>query len=152
MFGALAAITACAVAAVFAAGVRGDAIVEFDGCVGEVVAAIERAGVADNTLLIVTSDNGCSPQAKFEELVPKGHNPSYVFRGHKADIYEGGHRIPFLVRWPGHVSAGTHSDQTTCLTDLLATAADILGGLVRRIPGCGIRPRSWRAASDPFRV
>jgi arylsulfatase A-like enzyme len=80
-----------------------------------------------STLLIVTSDNGCSPQAKFEELVPKGHNPSYVFRGHKADIYEGGHRIPFLVRWPGHVPAGTTSKQTTCLTDLLATCADVLG-------------------------
>jgi arylsulfatase A len=104
-----------------------DFVMQTDAALGEVLAALDKNGLTENTLVIVTSDNGCSPQAKFEELVPKGHNPSYIFRGNKADIYEGGHRIPFLVRWPGHVSAGTRSDQTTCLTDLLATAADIIG-------------------------
>src|SRR5207247_4995311 len=98
-----------------------------DAVLGQVLAALEQNGLTGSTLLIVTSDNGCSPQAKFEELVPKGHNPSYVYRGNKADIYEGGHRIPFLVRWPGHVETGTRSDQTTCLTDFIATCADILG-------------------------
>jgi arylsulfatase A-like enzyme len=104
-----------------------DFVMQTDHAVGELLAALDQAGLADNTLLIITSDNGCSPQAKFEELVPQGHNPSYVFRGHKADIYEGGHRIPFLVRWPGHVRPGSRSEQTTCLTDFLATAAEILG-------------------------
>jgi len=104
-----------------------DFVMQTDAALGEVMAALDKNGVAENTLVIVTSDNGCSPQAKFEELVPKGHNPSYVFRGNKADIYEGGHRIPFLVRWPGHVPAGTRSEQTTCLTDFMATVADIVG-------------------------
>jgi arylsulfatase A-like enzyme len=97
-----------------------------DAAVGELLAALDRNGLSDNTLVILTSDNGCSPQAKYDELLPQGHNPSHVFRGTKADIFEGGHRIPFVVRWPGHVKPGTKSDQVHCLTDLLATCADIL--------------------------
>jgi len=97
-----------------------------DAALGEVLEALDRYGLADNTLVIVTSDNGCSPQARYEELLPQGHNPSYRFRGHKADIYEGGHRVPFLVRWPGKVAAGSRSDQLLCLTDLMATCADLL--------------------------
>jgi arylsulfatase A len=77
--------------------------------------------------VVLTSDNGCSPQAKFEELLPKGHNPSHTFRGHKADIYEGGHRVPFVVRWPGKVKAGTTSDRLVCLTDCMATVAEVIG-------------------------
>jgi arylsulfatase A-like enzyme len=96
-----------------------------DHAIGEVLKALEDAGIAENTLLIITSDNGCSPQARFEELLPQGHNPNYVFRGNKADIYEGGHRVPFLVRWPGHVRPGSKSDETICLTDFFATAAEI---------------------------
>src|SRR5438093_12943593 len=103
-----------------------DFVMQTDAALGQVLDALDRNGLIGSTLLIVTSDNGCSPQAKFEELVPRGHNPSYVFRGNKADIYEGGHRIPFLVRWPGHVPPGTRSDQTTCLTDLMATVAQII--------------------------
>jgi arylsulfatase A-like enzyme len=64
--------------------------------------------------------------ARFEELLPKGHNPSYVFRGHKADIYEGGHRVPSLDRWPGKIRAGSKCDETIWLGDLLATLADML--------------------------
>jgi arylsulfatase A len=104
-----------------------DFVMQTDAALGQVLDALEKHGLAENTLVIVTSDNGCSPQAKFEELVPKGHNPSFVFRGHKADIYEGGHRIPFLVRWPGHIQPAVTTDQTICLTDLLATCAEILG-------------------------
>ena len=74
----------------------------------------------------MATDNGCSPEAKFDELMAKGHNPSHHFRGTKADIFDGGHRIPFIVRWPGHVKAGTTSDQLICLADLFATCADIL--------------------------
>ncbi|MCP3930674.1 MAG: sulfatase-like hydrolase/transferase [Bacteroidetes bacterium] len=67
-------------------------------------------GIAENTLLIFTSDNGCSPEADFEILEEKGHDPSYIFRGHKADIYEGGHRVPFVARWGKGISKGQGSD------------------------------------------
>jgi arylsulfatase A-like enzyme len=77
--------------------------------------------------VILTSDNGCSPAAKVQELEAKGHFPSHDRRGYKADIWDGGHRIPFICRWPLRVKAGTSSDQVTCLTDLLATCAHILG-------------------------
>jgi arylsulfatase A len=105
----------------------GDFVMQVDATVGQVLAALERHGIADNTLLIVTSDNGCSPAANFAEMAAKGHHPSYHFRGHKADIYDGGHRIPFIARWPARVKAGTTSDQLICLTDLMATSADIVG-------------------------
>ncbi|WP_425616441.1 arylsulfatase [Anatilimnocola sp. NA78] len=104
-----------------------DFVMQTDHSVGKILKALDEQKLTDDTLVIFTSDNGCSPQAKFEELKEKGHNPSYVFRGTKADIFEGGHRVPFIVRWPGQVPAGKTSDQITCLTDLLATAADIVG-------------------------
>lgn len=104
-----------------------DFVMQTDATVGAVLDALEKGGVADNTLVIMTSDNGCSPQAKFDELIAKGHNPSAEFRGHKADIFDGGHRVPFLVRWPARVKAGTRSDQSVCLTDFMATCAAILG-------------------------
>ncbi|HVJ66438.1 MAG TPA: arylsulfatase [Caulifigura sp.] len=104
-----------------------DFVMQTDHAIGQVVDAIDRAGLRDNTLIVVTSDNGCSPQAQYEELLPKGHNPSYVFRGTKADIFEGGHHIPFLVRWPAKVKAGSTTDQTVWLGDLMATCAEIVG-------------------------
>src|SRR5262249_26578999 len=105
----------------------GDFVMQVDAVVGQVVAALERGGIAADTLVILTSDNGCSPQANFAELAAKGHHPSYHFRGHKADIFDGGHRIPFLARWPARVKPGSTSDQLICLTDLMATCTDILG-------------------------
>jgi arylsulfatase A-like enzyme len=104
-----------------------DFVMHTDAGIGQVLDSLERNGLAENTLVILTSDNGCSPQARYEELLPKGHHPSHVFRGHKADIYEGGHHIPFIARWPAKVKAGSRSDQLLCLTDLMATCAEILG-------------------------
>ena len=104
-----------------------DFVMQTDATVGAVLDALEKNGVAENTLVVVTSDNGCSPEAKFDELLAKGHNPSFVFRGTKADIFDGGHRIPFLARWPGRIKAGTKSDQIVCLNDFFATCAEILG-------------------------
>lgn len=104
-----------------------DFVMHQDSCLGEVLEAIKKHELSDNTLVVFTSDNGCSPQAQFSELQDKGHQPSHVFRGHKADIYEGGHRVPFIIRWPGHVQAGTRSEQLVCLTDFMATAAEITG-------------------------
>jgi arylsulfatase A-like enzyme len=105
----------------------GDFCLLVDDCVGKVMAAIEESGRADDTIVVFTADNGCSPMANLRELQALGHRPSYVFRGAKADIYEGGHRIPLLVRWPAAIEPGSRCDDTVCLVDLLATMADILG-------------------------
>jgi len=104
-----------------------DFVMQQDFAIGQVLDSLDRHGLADNTLVILTSDNGCSPRVMFDELLAKGHNPSHLFRGHKADIYEGGHRVPFLVRWPGTVPAGSKADQLTCLVDVIATVAEIVG-------------------------
>lgn len=108
-------------------GPYGDFVCQVDNVIGQVTEALDRNGMAENTLIMVTSDNGCSPMADFEALRALGHDPSYHFRGHKADIFEGGHRIPFVARWPGKIKPGARCANTTCLTDLLATAAEILG-------------------------
>ncbi len=104
-----------------------DFVMETDWAVGEVLAALDKAGIADNTLIIFTSDNGCSPAAKPNELESKGHFPSELRRGYKADIWDGGHRVPFIARWPGKIKDGSRTDQLICLTDLMATCADIIG-------------------------
>ena len=103
-----------------------DFVMETDAAVGEILATLERHGLSDNTLVIFTSDNGCSPQAKFDELAAHEHDPSGPLRGHKADLFEGGHRVPFVVRWPATVTPGGQSDQIVCLNDTLATLAEIL--------------------------
>ncbi|MAS96550.1 MAG: arylsulfatase [Verrucomicrobiales bacterium] len=107
-----------------------DFTMQVDWTVGQVLEALDRNGIADNTLIFFTTDNGCSPQAKFDELQAAGHEPSYIYRGHKADIYEGGHRVPFVARWPGKVKAGSKTDQLVGQIDLLATAAEIVGAKV----------------------
>jgi arylsulfatase A-like enzyme len=103
-------------------GVRGDVIHELDGRVGEVLAALERWHIADNTLLVFASDNGGE----------RGQNPGLPvngpLRGLKTEVYEGGHRVPFIVRWPGRVQAGTENAHLVALTDLLATFAELTGG------------------------
>jgi len=104
-----------------------DFVMQTDASIGQVVRALEEHGLSENTLLIVTSDNGCSPEADFPVLLAKGHNPSHVFRGHKADIWDGGHRVPFLVRWPGKTPPGSTSDALVSLVDFMATAAEIVG-------------------------
>ena len=109
------------------AGVYGDFVCEADWAVGQVLEALERNGMAENTLVIVASDNGPAPVADFKKLKAMGHESSYHFRGYKADIYEGGHRIPFVARWPKHIKPGTSCDHLTCLTDLMATLADLVG-------------------------
>ncbi len=107
------------------AGPYGDFAAQVDDTVGQVMSALERAGQARNTLLIMTSDNGAHWLP--EEIARHNHRANASWRGQKADIYEGGHRIPFLARWPGRIRPGRVSDQLTCLTDLMATAAEITG-------------------------
>jgi len=107
-------------------GDYGDFVMQTDAVVGDVMAALEKSALADNTLVIFTSDNGCSPSADVTGLEKQGHFPSAGFRGYKADIWDGGHRVPFLVRWPGKVKAATQSAQVICHTDFIATCADLL--------------------------
>jgi len=108
-------------------GAYGDFTMQTDAVVGDVLAALDQHGLTANTLVIFTADNGCSPAADTPGLEKQGHFASAGFRGYKADIWEGGHRVPFLARWPDRIKAGAQSDQLTCLTDLLATCAELLG-------------------------
>lgn len=113
-------------------GDYGDFVMQTDHVVGEISAALERNGIAGNTLVIFTSDNGCSKAAGISGLAEQGHIVSAHLRGSKADIWDGGHRIPFLVRWPGKVERASFCDQLICLTDLFATVAEITG---QSVPG-----------------
>jgi arylsulfatase A-like enzyme len=105
----------------------GDFVMETDAEVGRLLRALDEQGIAENTLIVFTSDNGCSPSANYPELLAKGHNPSGKYRGNKADVYEGGHRVPFMVRWPARVKGGQTTKQLACLTDFVATVAEIHG-------------------------
>lgn len=105
----------------------GDFVLHCDDVVGRVMKRLKEEGLYENTIVIYTSDNGCSPMANYPELLVRGHNPSYIFRGTKADIYEGGHRIPLLVQWPDGIRGGRVCSQLVCLSDLMATAAELLG-------------------------
>ncbi len=115
------------------AGDYGDFVAQVDDSLGQILQALEDAGVAGNTLLIFSSDNGAhwtqEDQACFE------HRANGAWRGMKADIWEAGHRVPFLARWPGRIRAGTVSDQLGCLTDLMATVAEIVGAKLPRNAG-----------------
>jgi arylsulfatase A-like enzyme len=93
--------------------------------VGRIIDAVKKAGVEENTMIVFTSDNGCSPSANFKELEEAGHHPSHEYRGAKADIYEGGHRVPFIVKWPKQVNDNSVSNKTISLTDFFATIAEI---------------------------
>lgn len=104
-----------------------DFVMETDWSAGQVVAAVDEAGIADNTLVIFTADNGHSHYTGWDELVAAGHLPSGPYRGHKGDVWEGGHRVPLLARWPGRIPAQSSSDQLVSLTDLFATSLAVLG-------------------------
>lgn len=104
-----------------------DFVMQIDHHMGQLLEALDEAGVADNTLVMFTSDNGCSPEANFDVLATFDHRPSGVYRGHKADIYEGGHRVPLIARWPGRIPEGGTTNAIACLTDVYATLAEITG-------------------------
>ena len=111
-------------------GLYGDFVCEVDWVVGQIMAALERRGIADDTLLIFTSDNGpeCAPAAdggSYEHARLHGHYSMGNLRGVKRDVWEGGHRVPFLARWPGVVPAGSVCDQLTTLGDFMATCAEL---------------------------
>ena len=114
------------------AGLYGDFVHEVDWSVGEIIKALKQTGEFENTLLIFTSDNG-SPQRDgvnmgggIASVKRYGHDPSRPWKGMKADIWEGGHRVPFIASWPGKIQANTVSDQLICLTDIISSVASIL--------------------------
>ncbi len=99
-------------------GPRGDLVTVVDWSVGKIVETLEQYNLSEHTLLIVTSDNG--PRKGANE-----HQSAGSFRGYKGSIWEGGHRVPFIAKWPGHIKAGTTSDQVISLTDLFSTLASL---------------------------
>jgi arylsulfatase A-like enzyme len=103
-----------------------DLVMETDAVVGDVLAALERAGVADHTLVVVTSDNGFAPYVGATELEARGHFPSGPLRGYKSDAWEGGHRVAFIVRYPGVARPGSVCEALVHQADLMATLADVL--------------------------
>ncbi|MEM9367176.1 MAG: arylsulfatase [Planctomycetota bacterium] len=108
-------------------GAYGDFVMQTDHVLVEILRTLDQYQIADDTLVIFTSDNGCSKAADIKQLAAKGHIVSGGYRGSKADLWDGGHRIPFIVRWPRVVAAGSQSDQLACLNDLFATVASLLG-------------------------
>ena len=113
-------------------GKYGDFVMQTDNVVGEIQKALKRIGQVENTLFIFSSDNGCSKAAGIGNLAKQGHIVSAHLRGSKADLWDGGHRIPFIVKWPGKVKPGSESGQLICLTDLFATMSELLGA---ELPG-----------------
>lgn len=111
-------------------GGYGDFCIQTDATVGLVLDALKRTGLEKDTLIVFTSDNGCAPYIGVKGLEKKGHFPSGPYRGYKADIFDGGHRIPYIVRWPGKVKAGTKNSELICLTDFMATFADLAGAKI----------------------
>lgn len=104
-----------------------DFLIQTDYAVGEMMRALMETEQADNTVVIFTCDNGTSPEANFTQLDAAGIHLNEHWRGWKADAYEGGHRVPFIVRWPGRIEPGSRSEQTITLADIMATCADIVG-------------------------
>jgi arylsulfatase A len=133
-------------------GPYGDFVHQVDHTVGLVLKTLEESGAAPNTLVIYTSDNGSFMYRREEGekhhlsdisdqgFLPKDHQANFVYRGTKADIWEAGHRVPFLVRWPkGGIKSGTQTNRVTCLTDVLATVSEAIG-----------KPLPEGAAEDSF--
>ncbi len=108
-----------------AVGHYGDFVAQTDDVVGAVLNALDKAGLSENTLVVMTSDNGSHWLPG--DIKKYGHRANAEWRGQKADIWEGGHRVPFIVRWPGKVQAGSRSSALICLTDFFATVADVVG-------------------------
>jgi arylsulfatase A len=119
-----------------------DFVIETDDLFGRVLHSLDKHGVADDTLVIFASDNGCAPYVgthddpsnrffkrghAMEWMEPQGHYVSGPYRGYKSDAWDGGHRIPCIARWPGVIEPGGTCNQLVCLSDLMATCADFLG-------------------------
>jgi arylsulfatase A len=109
------------------AGPHGDFIHQLDHIIGELMRTLERLGMADDTVVMFSSDNGPEVGSVIHMRADHGHDGARPWRGVKRDQWEGGHRVPFIVRWPGKIAAGSTSGQTICLTDVMATCAAMSG-------------------------
>ncbi len=126
-------------------GPYGDFMVQVDATIGRVLDKLDELKIADNTLVVFTSDNGSYmyrydepgkadhvDDSKIQGFRPEHHRANGPWRGTKADIWEGGHHVPFFVRWPGHVKSGARANGEVCLTDVLATCAAITGAKLKK--------------------
>ncbi|WP_346238375.1 arylsulfatase [Niabella insulamsoli] len=104
-----------------------DFVMQADAYVGKVLQTLARENISENTMVIFTSDNGCSPRADFLKLATLGHDPSYIYRGMKSDIFEGGHRVPCVISWPAKIKKGGTITQMVSMVDFFATIAHIVG-------------------------
>ena len=134
------------------AGLYGDFVAQVDDALGSILQALEQAGLTRNTLVIFTSDNGAD--WKEGDKAQYAHRANAAWRGEKADAWEGGHRIPFLVRWPGRIPAGAVSDELGCLTDLMATVSELVGTGLQDNEGedsCSLLPALLNRKHGPIR-
>lgn len=122
-------------------GPYGDFCMQLDWTVGEIMDTLKKQGLDENTLVVFTSDNGCAAYAGVENMEALGHYPSYIYRGYKADIWEGGHRVPLIMRWPNQIRAGSVCAEAVNLNDLLATSAAMIG-----------KPLPENAGEDSFNI
>jgi len=129
-------------------GPYGDFVVQVDWTVGQILKEIGDAGLAEDTLVIYTSDNGSYMYRRDDAAAADHvsdpsiqayragrHRANHIYRGTKADIWEAGHRVPFFARWPARIEAGSASDETICLTDFFATAAELAGATLANDAG-----------------
>ena len=107
-----------------------DFCIDVDNTVGQIIGAVESLGITENTIIIFTSDNGVSPQAKLKTMQEQGHFSSYIYRGLKGTLYEGGHRVPFIVKWPKIIKDSIETDYLTCTTDFIATVAHLFDDIL----------------------
>jgi len=107
-------------------GLYGDFVMQLDSYVGEITELLKEKGVFEDTIFIFTSDNGASAVAGFDDLKAQGHNPSHIFRGQKADAWEGGHREPTIVSYPRMIEPGTTSNHMVSHSDFYRTIAELL--------------------------
>ncbi len=103
-----------------------DFVIMTDALMGKIFETLKAKGIENNTMVVFTSDNGCASTANIPLLKKQGHHPSYIYSGLKGSYLEGGHRVPFLVKWPGVVSPNSQSDVTICTTDFMATCAELV--------------------------
>lgn len=145
-------------------GPYGDFVMQTDWVLGQIMEALDKAEVSENTLLVFTSDNGFAPYVgvhktgggmeRYREIEKLGHFPSAERRGYKSDIWDGGHRVPLIVRWPARIQKGSTCDQPVSLTDLMATCADILDAKLPEdaaVDSVSILPALLGTANKPLR-
>lgn len=116
------------------AGTYGDYVCQVDDVVGRILKTIDKKGLKENTLIIFTSDNDADWNAADKIAFPK-HNANYIFKGEKSDVWDGGHHIPFIVQWSKGIKKGTVNENLICLTDFIATCAELTGQ--KLLPGEG---------------